>query len=116
MWAPSHSQTPGSLMLEAFDWTSSRPGCSRTRVRTMMSNASLLELPRGAHLLRVHADSHFLHAATFYSRSLFQVEDYKEVCVRRQALLLQQAPSRVGFCNARRLFLDMQHTTFMSKL
>lgn len=82
VWAPSHSQAPGCLTLEAFDWTSPGPGRSRARLRTVMSNASLLELPRGTHLLRVHADDQLPHAATFYSRSPMQVEDYKEVRAR----------------------------------
>ena len=56
LWSPENSQAPGHLTLEDFHWTSTQHGRSRCRVRTQLANSTLLDLPRGRHVLRVEAN------------------------------------------------------------
>ncbi|EFJ40819.1 adenylate kinase [Volvox carteri f. nagariensis] len=80
-WRRPRAQAPGQLVLEAYDWRSpgGRPGRTVQRLRTLMANAALLELPRGKHLLRINSDPLFLHAVTFMSASPCTVGEYNQV-------------------------------------
>ncbi|GLC37755.1 Adenylate kinase [Pleodorina starrii] len=80
-WRRPRAQAAGQLVLEAFDWRSpgGRPGRTVQRLRTLMANAGLLELPRGRHLLRINSDPLFLHAVSFMSASPATVGEYNAV-------------------------------------
>ncbi|PNH05620.1 Adenylate kinase, chloroplastic [Tetrabaena socialis] len=78
-WRRPREQVAGQLVLEAFDWRATRPGRTVQRLRTLMSNAALLELPRGRHVLRINSDPLFLHAVTFMSASPCTVGEYSQV-------------------------------------
>ncbi|GFR43730.1 hypothetical protein Agub_g4841 [Astrephomene gubernaculifera] len=80
-WRRPRAQVAGQLLLESFDWRApgGRPGRTVQRLRTLMANAALLELPRGRHLLRINSDSLFLHAVTFMSASPCTVGEYSQV-------------------------------------
>jgi hypothetical protein len=96
-------QVAGQLVLESFDWRSpgGRPGRTVLRLRSLTSNAALLELPRGCHVLRIASDALFLHAVTFMSQQQCTVGEYSQVrCKGGRRAPPPTCPSVLPACSA----------------
>lgn len=91
MWHNPRSVAPCQLSVEDFDWKAS-PCVPDPKKRTLKLLRSLscassrLSLPRGRHLLRVHANHEQLHAITFHSSTPRVVaNEYVEVLKEPEA-------------------------------
>lgn len=67
MWHKPKLPVACQAILETFDWKSHTPGTTKMRLRTIMHNSAMLDLPRGKHLLRVSANMEHLHAISFFA-------------------------------------------------
>ena len=85
LWHRERPALACQLVVDRFDWTSSRAmGRTELRMQTVLSSGATLELPRGRHLLRVHANHEHLHAITFFSATdKLIAHEYVEVSTRR---------------------------------
>lgn len=77
---PVRPQTEGATMFEAFtDWKTADAGATLARITTNMSNATVFDLPRGNHVMRIHTLGHLLHATHFHANRPFKAGQYYQV-------------------------------------
>ena len=93
MWYKPRTAAPCQLSVEDFDWKASScippaDGSRRTHklLKSLSCASTRLSLPRGRHLLRVHANHEQLHAVTFHSSTPRVVaNEYVEVLKEPEA-------------------------------